>query len=233
MNINIQKTGLLISICTLSFMTGMVTCSCHQLVRETPSENIRTVDTDLIEYQQDSTSSVRLYLKIKVNDPLLETPPKNLSQKAQENWLLLQQPAIRAYLEMISFAEGTQEHGYYTMFGGSKLSHLEHHPGGAAAGKYQFLSTTWEEVSKKLGLTDFSPLAQDLAAIEKLKERRIIHPLRQGELNKAIARGAREWASLPYNERSFYGMNGQIGGKPPQPTKTLQELGQVYQLHLP
>lgn len=211
--------------------------SCQQSIQNSSpkhQENIRTVDTDLIEYQQDSTSSLPLlYLKIKVNEPLLETPPHGLSKKAQENWMLLQQPAVQAYLEMISFAEGTQEHGYHTMFGGDKLPHLKHHPGGAAAGKYQFLSTTWEEVSKKLGLTDFSPLAQDLAAIEKLKERGIIHPLRQGQLNKAIKRGAREWASLPYNGRSFYGMNGQIGAVPPQPSKPLYMLGQIYQQHLP
>ena len=67
----------------------------------------------------------------------------------------------------------------------------------SAAGRYQFLSGTWENVSQRLGLKNFHATSQDLAAVQLMKERRMIEPLLNGDLRTAVARGAREWASLP------------------------------------
>lgn len=76
-------------------------------------------------------------------------------------------PTIRQALQVV---EST---GYNVMFGGGRFSSYADHPrklvsaGGYtsdAAGKYQFLSTTWDPIAKALGLKDFSPKNQDLAA---------------------------------------------------------------------
>ena len=63
---------------------------------------------------------------------------------------------------------------YDTQYGGGHFgSNFQDHPrtpitrGGVtsrAAGRYQFMPDTWDEQAKKLGLTDFSPASQDLAA---------------------------------------------------------------------
>jgi muramidase (phage lysozyme) len=67
----------------------------------------------------------------------------------------------------------------------------------SAAGRYQFLSGTWNSLSQKLGLTNFHATTQDLAAVQLMKERRMIEPLLNGDLQTAVNRGANEWASLP------------------------------------
>lgn len=67
---------------------------------------------------------------------------------------------------------------YNTLYGGRKFSSYADHPGvskvissgpnagktSSAAGLYQFLYSTWKEQQKRLGLPDFSPKSQDLAA---------------------------------------------------------------------
>lgn len=116
-------------------------------------------------------------------------------------------PAIRAMLDTIAFSEGAD---YNTLFGGGTIKNLTSHPnqritrklGGksitsTAAGRYQFLSSTWEEIAKKLGLTDFSAESQDLAAISLMKSKGMIGPVRSGDIAGALTKGNRAWASLP------------------------------------
>jgi len=67
---------------------------------------------------------------------------------------------------------GPESGGSYNIInGGAKFSDFSDHPkkgqrgsSGIAAGRYQFLPSTWERASKALGLTDFSPESQDKAA---------------------------------------------------------------------
>ena len=144
------------------------------------------------------------------------------------------QPAIsaneRALLNTIRYAEGTWHgggtKGYGTMFGGGQFDWSKGHPrqvvrGGGhasdAAGAYQFLSTTYDGVSKQLGLKDFSPESQDRAALQLVRNRGVdpTKPL----TTDALAKLAPEWASLPTAAgKSYYG----------QPVKGHKELFGVY-----
>lgn len=73
---------------------------------------------------------------------------------------------------------GGESPDYQTIYGGSKFSGYTDHPRqrqvitegphkgefSDAAGRYQFLSSTWDSQRRKLGLTDFTPESQDAGA---------------------------------------------------------------------
>lgn len=146
----------------------------------------------------------------------------------------LQNPAVQKLLQTIRYAEGTSgPAGYQTKFGGGKFSDLSRHPdqpvssGGytsTAAGAYQFLTPTWKAVSQKLGLKDFSPRSQDIAALDLAYQR--LKPLggfaaleKQGLSGSVAAALSPEWASFPTQSgKSYYG----------QPVKSLAELQKQY-----
>jgi muramidase (phage lysozyme) len=123
----------------------------------------------------------------------------------------LENPNVRSFLGMIGSAEGTEKHGYNTLFGGGRVESLTDHPRQlfdftettgrpnktTAAGRYQFLSNTWDEQAKKLGLQDFGPQSQDLAAINLLRERGILPDVLQGNWESAVKKSGPIWASLP------------------------------------
>ena len=120
-------------------------------------------------------------------------------------------PNVRSFLDMISAAEGTTKHGYNTLFGGGRVESLTDHPRilfdftettgkknkTSAAGRYQFLSDTWDEQAQKLGLSDFSERSQDLAAVNLLRERGILPDVLQGNWGTAVKKSGPIWASLP------------------------------------
>ena len=69
-----------------------------------------------------------------------------------------------------------------------------------AAGRYQITRTTWRRLRAKLGraaLPDFSPAAQDAAAVELIAERGALRDVQDGRAVDAIAKVRRVWASLP------------------------------------
>jgi muramidase (phage lysozyme) len=126
----------------------------------------------------------------------------------------LENPNVRNFLGMIGSAEGTDKHGYNTLFGGGKMDSLADHPRilfdftettgrpnkTTAAGRYQFLTTTWDEQAKKLGLRDFGPQSQDLAAINLLRERGILPDVLAGNWEAAVKKSGPIWASLPSSQ---------------------------------
>jgi lysozyme len=141
-------------------------------------------------------------------------------------------PRRRALLATIRYAEGTwtggTARGYRLLYGGGLFASLSRHPQitvrrryvSAAAGAYQFLPPTWNRVARRLGLRDFGPRNQDMAALYLVERRGALATLDRHGLNgRVLERLAPEWASLP-NRRgaSAYG----------QPVKSAQELQQFY-----
>jgi lysozyme len=126
---------------------------------------------------------------------------------------LLNHPNIRAFLAMIGESEGAN---YQTLVHAgrknSAIKDLSRHPNklmgsgrlrSTAAGRYQFLYRTWIRFEKSLGLTDFSPKSQDLAAVAQLAEVGAIQPILQGNIELAIKKSNKIWASFtgsPYNQ---------------------------------
>lgn len=145
---------------------------------------------------------------------------------------------VQAFLKTIQWSEGAN---YQTLvFGGSNNTQMSRygysrHPGelgfkrtenikgkpvtSTASGAYQFIVGTWRDVKSRIGLTDFSPLSQDLAAIQRLEDRGALQPLLQGNVQAAIYRSNKEWASLP-------------GSPYDQHTRPLSQVLQVFQRNL-
>ena len=94
----------------------------------------------------------------------------------------------------------------------------------AAAGAYQFLPTTWQEVSGRLSLPSFSPEHQDQAALHLVKRRGALNEVDQKGLTaEAMNSLAPEWASFPtHSGLSAYG----------QPVKSHAELANFYSENL-
>ena len=123
---------------------------------------------------------------------------------------------VIAFLDMIAYAEGTAgPDGYRAIFGYPKAGRLmdsfADHPRTlysftnskgqtlktSAAGRYQFLASTWDELRKKLGLHDFGPASQDAGAIELIRQRGALNDVRAGRIANAIDKVRTVWASLP------------------------------------
>lgn len=122
-------------------------------------------------------------------------------------------PNERAFLDMIAFSEigpdllAASDDGYNVLVGGKLFqSYLDHprvrvqvKPGlwSSAAGRYQLLERWFDPYKKLLGLSDFSPEAQDAIAIQQVKEAKAGNLVRDGNITEAIDRCAHIWASLP------------------------------------
>lgn len=68
-----------------------------------------------------------------------------------------------------------------------------------AAGAFQIVKGTWDSVSKANGLTDFSPVSQEIAAIGLLGYRGALPDIMEGNLDAVFSAGrvGKEWDSLP------------------------------------
>ncbi|HAC66180.1 MAG TPA: lysozyme [Cyanothece sp. UBA12306] len=120
---------------------------------------------------------------------------------------------LMAFLDMVAWAEGTdknigdgQKTGYNIIYSFQTFSDFSDHPrrivcaGGycsSAAGRYQFLNTTWDTVANALNIPDFYPVNQDKGAIQLIKWRGALTDIEQGRIRKACNRTSWEWASLP------------------------------------
>ncbi|MEG4224980.1 glycoside hydrolase family 104 protein [Microcoleus sp. N9_B2] len=117
---------------------------------------------------------------------------------------------VKAFLDTIAAAEGTASpDGYRTQYTGTKFVSFQDHPRemrcgrrygkklcSDAAGRYQFLSTTWDRFAKKFSVSDFSPENQDLMAIELIREKGALEDIEAGRLESAVRKLAYIWPSF-------------------------------------
>lgn len=128
------------------------------------------------------------------------------------NAALLSHQNVQAMLRVVRHGEGTSgPDGYKTLFGGKLFTGFADHPRvtvcrtfssgkkicSTAAGAYQFLSTSWDETRKAMGLPDFSPASQDFAAVGRMAARGALDDVLAGRLDAALLKLSYEWASLP------------------------------------
>jgi len=129
-----------------------------------------------------------------------------------------------AFLDMLAFSEGTLgigDDGYNVLVGSRKTQGIlftsyADHPRldirirrddpstpqnealvSTAAGRYQLLARWFDPYKKQLNLRDFSPIAQDLIAIQQIRECGSLAAIDAGNLVKATSLCSRIWASLP------------------------------------
>jgi len=126
-------------------------------------------------------------------------------------------PYAIAMLDAIGASEGTGNR-YNIRFGGSVISDLSKHPNistsyqtnmkdtrgrpivekSTAAGRYQFLNSTWNNIADKLGLNDFSAASQDKAALGlMLSVPGVEQALKNGDLTTLVQKLNSTWTSLP------------------------------------
>ena len=98
-------------------------------------------------------------------------------------------PNVRAFLDTLANVESGGQ--YNVSVGGAKFSDMSKHPemynaelGSDAAGRYQFISTTFKPIAQRLGLNDFSPKSQDLAAVEYLRSLGVLDEIMTGDKAK-------------------------------------------------
>ncbi len=131
---------------------------------------------------------------------------------------LLNEPNVQRALGTIRAAEGTAKYAnpYSIGFGGRQHS-LAQHPGVSAsfrdnsgrrgkttaAGAYQFLGGTWNEMKNALGLKDFSKKSQDIAAVGLLDRAGALGHVMSGNVKGFVNSAKDTWASFPgapYNQ---------------------------------
>lgn len=128
---------------------------------------------------------------------------------------------VRAFLALIAYSEGTDRAAdpYRVCYGyRHTIADLSEHPAvsgewkgealdklgpayvgkvSTAAGRYQIIRPTWLAVRRELGLVDFGPTSQDLAAIHLVRKRGALDLVKAGQVADAVAKCRQEWASLP------------------------------------
>jgi len=128
---------------------------------------------------------------------------------------------VDAFLDTLAFAEGTPrfgyQDGYNVLVGGTTFDSYDDHPrqlvwlpayeiNSSAAGRYQFLTRTWDDLTARFGLPDFTPASQDLGAIHLIRQCKALSLIHDGRVKEAIHASRRIWASLPgagYGQREL------------------------------
>jgi len=137
------------------------------------------------------------------NDPVAAPPAQPRSQPMMQPQAT-PEANVKKFLDFLGRAEGAD---YNTIVGGSKFSDFRAHPRvvglrtaegpSTAAGKYQIVGSTYDEVAPKLGIRDFTPDSQDRIAVELIRRKGALEDVRNGNFDAAIGKLGGTWASLP------------------------------------
>lgn len=117
-----------------------------------------------------------------------------------------------AFLALIRRFEVGGDH-YNILYGGGTFASYADHPNirvpiglagyegkySTAAGAYQFLWKTWDNLRNRLALADFTPASQDAAAVGLLDEIGATPYISNGDFDQALRIASSQWASLPYS----------------------------------
>ena len=140
---------------------------------------------------------------------------------------------VCAFLDVIAVSEiGTEllavsDDGYNVLVGSTASKPLLFHSyadhpdvfnpdeNSDAAGRYQQMYEWWPAYKRQLGLKDFSPVSQDMVALQLMRECHAIVLVQAGQLEEAVFACSSRWASFPGNN---YG----------QHTQTLATLAQAF-----
>jgi len=132
-----------------------------------------------------------------------------------KNWAYpVNVPRVRAFLDTIAVTEGTTgPKGYYRQYTGSHFSSFEDHPRelkcadsnskelcSDAAGRYQFLSTSWDRFAPMVKAKNFSPTYQDLVAIELIRDKNALKDIEEGRVEEAFKKLHMVWPSFGETE---------------------------------
>jgi muramidase (phage lysozyme) len=95
--------------------------------------------------------------------------------------------------------------GYNTLYTGRQFEGAQHPKiaikGSTAAGRYQILGSTWDDINRNLSLSDFSPANQDLAATYLLDRYHALDDVIDGNFDTAIPKVDKVWVALQkYNK---------------------------------
>ena len=129
----------------------------------------------------------------------------------------LQNPNVRQFLDLIAHTEGTEGNGYHTAFGGGRIASLKDHPRylksftqkngkvnkTSAAGRYQFIRKTWDNLARQYSLSDFGPKNQDLGAVALLAQNGSLPYILKGDWQTAVKKSGPTWASLPSAPKAY------------------------------
>lgn len=128
---------------------------------------------------------------------------------------------VSAFLDMLAHAEGTPrfgtQDGYNVIVGGATFNSYQDHPRqlvwlpayeirSSAAGRYQFLTRTWDDLVRRYKLPDFTPASQDASAVHLIRQCKALSLIYDGRICEAIYACRRIWASLPgagYGQREL------------------------------
>lgn len=111
---------------------------------------------------------------------------------------------LQKFLNLIGWAEGAD---YNIGFGGRVINDLSWHPYAqrqfrygnsttSAAGKYQFQRGTWDNDAGILGLQNFSPQSQDIAAVYEIDKAGALNDVLQGNVVSAVSKTQNIWQSF-------------------------------------
>lgn len=186
---------------------------------QTPSLTRSSIPIRVIpapDYEPNQTKYLNITPGINSNNKrgYIYIPPANNSDHNN-----IAQPELRAFLDVISWAEtGTTDFSSYSklVFKGS-FNNFSTHPKitsckvvsgrricSNAAGRYQMMGFNWDKLAPKLGLKDFSPQSQDRMALYFIQKKGAMEDILSGRFETAVCKLGGTWASFPCNNYRQY-----------------------------